>query len=134
MRSAKKIVFCCMFLFMVLIGNAGAQDLEYSVVTGNTYSCYFLTPLDIVSTSVTFGEKGGLTFSSFDGNGFYINLTNFFIGAYWTLNAKVGNISGDVVFLITGMTFDPFIVGTGVAIIEYSEPYILVFFGFRVTE
>lgn len=134
MRSAKKIVFCCMFLFVVLIGNTGAQDLESSVVTGNTYSCYFLTPLDVVSTNITFAEKGGLAFSGFEGNGFYINLTNFFVGAYWALNANVGNISGDVIFLITGMTFDPFIVGTGVVIIEYSEPYILVFFGSRIIE
>jgi hypothetical protein len=123
-----------MFLFVVLIGNTGAQDLESSVVTGNTYSCYFLTPLDVVSTNITFAEKGGLTFSGFEGNGFYINLTNFFVGAYWALNANVGNISGDVIFLINGMEFDPFIVGTGVVIIEYSEPYILVFFGSRIIE
>ena len=134
MKIAKKVIFCCILLIMVFVSNAGAKDLESNVVTGNTYACYFLTPLDIISNSITFGEKGGLTFSSFAGSGFYINITNFFVGGYWSLNAKLGNASGDIIFLITGVTFDPFIVGTGVAIIEYNEPYILGFFGFRVTE
>ena len=134
MRSAKKIIFCFMFLIMVFISNAGAQDFESNAVTGNTYACYFITPLDIVSNSITFDEKGGMSFLDFPGSGFYINVTDLFVGTYWSLNAKLGNASGDIVFLIAGVTSDPFIVGTGIAIIEYSEPYILGFFGFRVTE
>ncbi len=134
MKSAKKIIFCCMFMVMVFISNAGAQDFGSNVVTGNTYTCYFLTPLDIVTNNITFGERGGMTFSSFAGTGFYINITNFFAGSYLSLNAKLGNSSGDVIFLISGVTFDPFIVGTGLAIVEYSEPYIMGFFGFKLTE
>ena len=99
-----------MLLLIVFAGNAGAQEFKPCEISGNTYTCYFLTPLDIVSNNITFGEIGGMTFSSFAGNGFYVNITNLFLGAYWSLNASLGNTSGDIIFLLSGLEFDPFIV------------------------
>ncbi len=130
-NAMKKTIIILAVLF-TLCGTAEA--VQTSVVNGNTYTAYIISKLDIVSSTMEFNEKGGLLFSGYEGNGFYFTLTNFFVGVYWSLNQTIGTKTGDVIFLMVGNTFDPFIYGTGTMTIEYSDTYGMVFFGFRVVE
>ncbi len=130
----KSTVLGCLLMILVCTGTAAAQDFETSVVTGNTYTCYFLSRLDIFNTDIFFDEKGGMAFAKFEGNGFYFTLANLFVGIYWSLNAKIGTRTGDSVFVLTGSTIDPFVIGTGTLLFEYSDLYGLLYFGFRNVE
>jgi hypothetical protein len=134
MFRRNKILFCSLLLTILLIGSADAQPIEADVVNGNTYTCYFISPLDVVSTNITFEEKGGMVFSSFPGSGLYFTLTSLFTGSYWSLNTTIGNKSGDIIFLISGSSSDFFIAGTGIMIIEYRDIYFMVFFGTKLIE
>jgi len=131
MNKIKKIIFSSIVLLIVFFGKASAQEFESGVVSGKTFTCNFLNPLEIFSTDITFKENGWMSFSSFEGNGFYLTITNFIAGTYWSLDAKIGAKSGDVFFIISGISFDPFIMGTGFLIVEYSEIYFTTFFGLR---
>ena len=137
MSAAKKSLkgfFASLAVLLLCMGTASAQEFGAQVVTGNTYTCYFLSVPDIVASNVTFNEKGGMTLSSFPGNGFYFTLTNLFAGTYWSLDATIGSKKGDLLFYMIGTTFDPLIVGTGIMVIEYDEFYAMAFFGVRNTE
>lgn len=123
-----------LMLVLALPSRGMCAGVDTAVANGNTYTCYFLSSLDIVMTDISFGERGGMEFSSFDGNGFYFTLTNYFAGSYWSLNAKIGARTGDILFFLFGNTFDPFMYGTGIMVYEYSEIYGMVFFGFRSVE
>ena len=63
MKSARRIVLLSIALIVMWSGTAGAMPYETEIVTGNTYTCYFLSSLDIVSTNITFDEKGWMTFA-----------------------------------------------------------------------
>jgi hypothetical protein len=133
MNKKKRIALVLGILMMGLfIQQAYAQDeIGANAVTGQVYICFFFTPLDIFNGQVTFGENGGLTISSFGGYGFYLPLANAFTSAYWALNATVGQERGDLIMLMAGTSFDPFVAGTGAIILEYSAVYPLVFSGFK---
>ena len=137
----KKIMtftLCGMILLSGLcMGTARAENsIQPNVVTGNEYVCFFVTSLDIFSSQVAFSDTGGLTISSFGGYGFYISVTNLFTGAYISLNARIGTRTGDIVMLLVGSTFEPtpFIAGTGIILLEYSEVIPLVFSGFATEQ
>lgn len=134
MERIRKIVFSSIIFLIVFTGQASAQELESGVVSGKTFTCNFLSPLDTFSTDITFKENGWMSFSGFEGNGFYLTINNFIAGTYWSLDAKIGAKSGDVFFLISGISFDPFIIGAGFLVIEYSEVYFTTFFGLREAE
>ena len=73
MKSKKLIVFFCgMLILGGFIGTVSAQDVETNVVAGNTYGVFFITPLDVFSSDITFDENGTLTLSSFGGRGLVI--------------------------------------------------------------
>ena len=131
------IMLCGMLLVSGLfISTARAENsIGPNVVTGNEYVCFFVSTVDVFSSQVSFTETGGLTISSFGGYGFYINVTNIFTGAYISLNARIGTKTGDIIMLLVGSTFEPtpFIAGTGVILLEYSEIIPLVFSGFATT-
>lgn len=120
-------ICCC----MLCSKSADAQAVSSDVVTGNTYTCYLWTMPDVLGTDITFADKGGMNFSSYPGNGFYFNLFNVFAGSYLTLNATFGAAKGDLIFYLTGMEFDPFIVGIGFILYEYTDIYFMTFFGIR---
>ncbi len=130
------IKFFCTFglLFMLLVENVHADNYETHVVSGNVYTCYFITSIDVLSSDITFEEKSGMSFATFPGNGFYLNFINFFAGTYLTLDAKFGGRKGDLVFFMTGISFDPWIFGTGFIVFEYSKSYFMTFFGLRNLE
>jgi hypothetical protein len=136
-KKIMSIMLCAMLLVSGLfISTARAENsIGPNVVTGNEYVCFFVSAVDIFSSQVSFTETGGLTISSFGGYGFYITVTNLFTGAYISLNARIGTKTGDIIMLLVGSTFEPtpFIAGTGVILLEYSEIIPLVFSGFSTT-
>lgn len=135
--SIKKInVFFFAFFMLAWLAcfSSAVPAADAQVVTGNTYTCYILSPLDIVNTNITFKDKGGMELSSYSGNGFYFTLTQYFVGLYWSLDQTMGTAIGDIIFLFLGTTNDPFILGTGVLTIQYNEAYPMFFFGFREVE
>ena len=134
MAKLRAMMTICLLVGVLYAGNAAAQDVDASVVTGNTYTCYFLSTIDIFNTDITFDEKGAMLFSNFDGDGFYFTVANAFVGAYWALNAKIGARTDDALFLMIGSSFDPFVLGTGILIMDYSDVFFMVYFGFRNIE
>ncbi len=141
MRNKLKVLLVSGIALLVISGAAEAAPIETAVVNGNTYSCYILSTLDILGVNMEFEDRGGLVMSNFSttlstitGIGFYFTITNFFAASYWALDANIGQISGDTLFLFIGNTFDPFIVGVGILSVEYRSTHALTFFGFRVIE
>jgi len=135
MKLVKVLLYSCTLLIVLSYGQLRAQVIAPAVVNGNTYTCYFISQLDIFTTDITFDDKGMLQLSAYAGNGFYFTLTDLFMGIYWTLNQKLGsNPSGDYIFIITGSAKDPFISGTCLLIYEYKRAYFPVFFGFRAVD
>jgi hypothetical protein len=136
-KKIMSIMLCGMLLVSGLfISTARAENsIGTNVVTGNEYVCFFVSSVDIFSSQVSFTETGGLTISSFGGYGFYITVTNLFTGSYISLNARIGTKTGDIIMLLVGSTFEPtpFIAGTGVILLEYTEIIPLVFSGFAAT-
>jgi len=133
-KKLMTITLCSMLLMSGLcMGTARAENsIQPSVVTGNEYVCFFVTSLDIFSSQVAFSDTGGLTISSFGGYGLYFTVTNLFTSAYISLNARIGTRTGDIIMLLIGSSFEPtpFIAGTGVILLEYSEIIPVVFSGF----
>ena len=138
MNKKRMLIMLCSMLLVsgLFISTARAENsIGPNDVTGNEYVCFFVSSLDIFSSQVSFTQTGGLTISSFGGYGFYITVTNLFTGAYISLNARIGARTGDIIMLLVGSTFEPtpFIAGTGVILLEYSEIIPLVFSGFATT-
>jgi len=133
-KKIMTLTLCCMIIMGGLCAaTARAENsIGPNVVTGNSYVCFFVSTLDIFSSQVSFSETGGLTISSFGGYGFYVTVTNLFTSAYISLNARIGAKTGDIIILLVGSTFEPtpFIAGTGIILLEYSEIIPLVFSGF----
>jgi hypothetical protein len=136
MRSTKVIsILLLAFLVCTVSKNVQAQIIEPEVVNGNTYTCYFISSLDIFLTDIQFSDKGFIQLTSYKGNGFYLTLTDFFVGVYWSLKQQIGTkATGDYIFIMSGNTKDPFITGTCLLIYEYKEIFFSVFFGFRSIE
>ncbi|MCX8043775.1 MAG: hypothetical protein N3B18_06585 [Desulfobacterota bacterium] len=136
----KKSRFAILFvvIWFLLIGlcarNAQCQYITPAVVNGNTYTCYFVSSLDIFRTDIAFDEKGRMDFSTYQGDGFYFTLTTLFGGVYWSLNQTIGQRRGDFLFFLVGNTRDPFILGTCLILFEYQQPFFAVFFGFRAVQ
>jgi len=130
-------MLCGMLLVSGLfISTARAENsIGPNVVTGNEYVCFFVSSLDIFSSQVSFSDTGGLTISSFGGYGFYFTVTNLFTGGYVALNARIGTQTGDIIMLLAGTSFEPtpFIAGTGVILLEYTQIIPFVFSGFAST-
>lgn len=133
-RKIMTITLCCMFLAGgVFISTARAENsIGPNAVTGNQYVCFFVSSLDVFSSQVAFSDTGGLTISSFGGYGFYFTITNLFTGVYISLNATIGTQTGDIIMLLVGSTFEPtpFIAGTGIILLQYSEIIPMIFTGF----
>jgi hypothetical protein len=135
MKPGKAFLCSCALLLMLAPGQVRAQIIAPAVVNGNTYTCYFISQLDIFTTDIRFDEKGMMHLSAYAGNGFYFTLTDAFMGAYWILNQKIGpNPAGDYIFILLGRTRDPLISGTCLLIYEYKRVYFPVFFGFRAVD
>lgn len=135
MKIVKVFLYSTALLLLLSHGYSQAQIIQPAVVNGNTYTCYFISQLDIISTDITFDEKGMMKLSAYAGNGFYFTLTDLFMGIYWTLKQQIGqNPTGDYIFIMTGRTKDPFISGTCLMIYEYKQVYFSVFFGFRAVD
>ena len=137
MNRKKLIVLCCGLMMVALCaGTAQAQNrIGTSAVNGNTYVCFFVTPLAVLNSQVEFSEAAGFSIASFSGYGFYAAVGELFTGAYWALNARIGDATGDVIMLLVGSSFAqiPVIAGTGTVIVQYSQVVPLVFFGWNVT-
>lgn len=132
----KKSGFLLVLIVISLISPVSGQSAENraitpAVVNGNTYTCYFISSLDIFSTDIVFDEKGMMKLSAYPGNGFYFTLTTLFGGVYWSLNQTIGQRRGDFLFFPIGNTRDPFVVGTCLILFEYKEAFFAFFFGFR---
>lgn len=120
--------------FVLYSQNAECQPASAATVNGNTYTCYFISSLDIFRTDIVFNEKGRMDFSAFQGDGFYFTLTTLFGGVYWSLNQTIGQRRGDFLFFLVGNTRDPFIAGTCLILFEYQQPFFAFFFGFRAVK
>lgn len=132
MKTTYGIIGCSLLLAVVFAGDVKAQIIKPEVVNGNTYTCYFLSTLDIINSDIVFNGKGMMTLTAYAGNGFYVPILESFMGVYWSLNQQIGlNSKGDYLFIISGITADPFITGVGLIIYEYKKIYFTVFFGFR---
>lgn len=133
-KKLMTITLCSLLLISgVCMDTARAENsIQPSVVTGNEYVCFFVSSLDVFSSQVAFSETGGLTISSFGGYGFYFPVASLFTGVYISLNARIGTKTGDIIMLLIGSSFEPspFIAGTGVILLEYSEIIPVVFSGF----
>ena len=131
----KKIIFALIFSILIVglfMGNVNAKDnIETDVVTGNVYTCYFYTPLEVFNAQVTFGSNNALTVSSFSGFGFYLPLGDLFTVGYYASQASIGQQTGDIVMLLAGAGFDQFVGGTGTILLQYSEVYFVAFGGFQ---
>lgn len=128
MHVGKRILLAWL-LVIITASAAAAQVIEGQTVTGRTFACNFVTPLDFFDTQITFSERGDLVFSDFEGSGFYFTAANAFTGSYFTVNARIGSRTGDTLFLMTGLAFDSTIAGVGLLILEYSEIYTIAYFG-----
>ncbi len=133
MNIAIKILLI-IFLITIITCNAEAQEFESSVVYGNTYNCYIIVyPLGVINTHITFGAKMTLQFSEYPGDGYYMTIANLFMGSYLSLKQQIGPVDGsDFIFLMTGMSFDPFVTGVGFAVRDYTYIYAMMFFGVRL--
>jgi hypothetical protein len=134
---SKKIILITLALIILpgifFTGTGRAEDgIKPTVVTGQTYVCYFACSLDVFNPQVTFDPNGGLIFSNFNGYGFYFTVTSLFMGSYIVIDGKIGTKTGDIVMLLVGTSFEPtpFIAGTGIIIFEYSQIIPFVFTGF----
>lgn len=135
MKSVQKCILSLVVLLALSVTCAEAGRVDAATVVGNTYTCYLFSPLDIVSTDITFRPKGSLLFSAYEGNGFYFSLLNVFSVGYWSLKQRIGTKpQGDYLFLFSGALTDPFIWGAGIMVYEYKEIYAMTFFGFRDVE
>ena len=133
MNITNKILYYLIFSLLVLTCSVKAQEFESSVVVGNTYNCYIvLFPLDVINTHITFGAKGSLQFSEYPGDGYYTSVANFFMGSYLALDQQIGPFTSDLIFLMAGLSFDPFITGVGFTVREYTYVYATMFFGVRL--
>jgi uncharacterized membrane protein len=136
MMNRKKMFALCWGLIMVTLfaGAAQAQNqIGTNAVTGNTYVCFIVTPLAVLNTQIDFAAGASFSIESFPGYGFYAAGGELFTGAYWALNAKVGDATGDIIILLVGSSFAqiPVIAGTGTIIVQYSQVVPLVFFGWQ---
>jgi len=137
MTSRKNLIAVCCGIIMVAVfaGAVQAQNqIGVNAVNGNTYICFLVTPLAVLNSQVKFNEGGGLAIASFGGYGFYAAVGELFTGAYWALNARVGETTGDIILLLVGSSLAevPVIVGTGTVVVQYSQVFPLVFFGWQV--
>jgi len=138
MMNRKKLIAVCCGLVMVTLfaGAVQAQNqIGTNAVNGSTYVCFFVTPLAVVNSQVTFTEGAAFSIASFGGYGFYAAVGELFTGAYWASNARIGDTTGDIIILLVGSSFAqiPVIAGTGTVIVQYSQVVPLVFFGWNVT-
>jgi hypothetical protein len=138
MMSRKKLIalYCGLMMVALFAGAVQAQNqIGTNAVNGNTYVCFFVTPLAVLNSQVVFSEGAAFSISSFSGYGFYAAVGELFTGAYWALNARIGDTTGDVIMLLVGSSFAqiPVIAGTGTIIVQYSQVVPLVFFGWNVT-
>jgi hypothetical protein len=137
MNRKKTIALCCGLIMVTLfVGAVQAQDqIGTNAVTGNTYVCFMVTPLAVLNTEIEFAAGASFSIESFPGYGFYAAGGELFTGAYWALNAKVGDATGDIIILLVGSSFGqiPVIAGTGTIVVQYSQVVPLVFFGWQVT-
>jgi hypothetical protein len=137
MNRKKTIALCCALIMVTLfVGAVQAQDqIGTNAVTGNTYVCYFVSPLAVLNSAIEFKTGSSFEIESFSGYGFYSSVGELFTGAYWALNATVGDATGDIIVLLVGSSFAqiPVIAGTGTIIVQYSQVVPLVFFGWQVT-
>lgn len=130
-RFTPLVIVICAIVFVLCGRIAQCQPVFAATVNGNTYTCYFISTLDIFRTNVVFNEKGRMELSAYQGDGFYFTLTTLFGGVYWSLNQTIGQRRGDFLFFPVGNTRDPFIFGTCLIVFEYREVFFAVFFGFR---
>ena len=132
------IALCCMLLAGGLfVSTAHAENsISPNAVTGNQYVCFFFSSINIFNSQVAFSDTGSLTISSFGGYGYYFTASNLFTGAYISLNATIGTQTGDIIMLLVGSTFEPtpFIAGTGVILLDYTQIFPVVFTGFASTQ
>ncbi len=132
MKQITKTVVAISIVFMLMSAKAEAQEFQTCSVTGKTYMSFFITPmieLGVINSNLSFGESGVLLMSGFTGAGLYFGAGDFFAGAYYALKANIGGSEHDIIFALTGWLFDPFIIGTGVALIDYSMPLVVGFAG-----
>ncbi len=133
MKRLTGAVVAISLVFLLVSAKAEAQEFQACDVTGKTYVTFFITPmweLGVISSSMTFGQGGLLLMSGFTGAGFYFGAGDFFAGGYYAIKAKLGGREYDIVFALTGYAFDPFIIGAGVALVDYSVPLVVGFAGF----
>ena len=138
MMNRKKLIALCCGLMMVTLcaGAVQAQNqIGTNAVNGSTYVCFLVTPLAVLNSQVVFSEGAAFSIASFGGYGFYAAVGELFTGAYWALNARIGDSTGDIIILLVGSSFAqiPVIAGTGTVIVQYSQVVPLVFFGWQIT-
>jgi len=137
MNRKKTIALCCGLIMVTLFVEAvqAQNQIGTTAVNGNTYVCFFVSPLAVLNSAIEFKTGASFEIESFPGYGFYAAGGELFTGAYWALNAKVGDATGDIIILLVGSSFAqiPVIAGTGTIIVQYSQVVPLVFFGWQVT-
>lgn len=132
MKQFTKTVVALSIVFLLLSAKAESQEFQPSNVTGKTYMCFFVTPLPelgFINSNLFFDKTGVLFMSGFTGAGVYLGVDDFFAGAFYAIKARVGAREYDIIFALTGLAFDPILIGTGVALVDYSIPVVVGFAG-----
>ncbi len=131
-NSKINILLLCGILMSAL--SAGSVNAQVNVVTGRTYSIYFLSSANsdvddaspLVHMQVTFNINGSLSVLNKDGDGFYLAGPGAFAATYFIAGLRMGLRVRDVFTSLVGISSDPFIAGAGFFLLDYTEivPYI----------
>ena len=135
MYKNSAILFVSVALFSAgLLGTAHAQQDNETTnfLSGSSYNCFFFTTLDVFNSRISFGEPADLSFSRFGGAGYYIALLGSFASVYFSTDESLGQQTGDIFIAMSGVPFDPFIVGAGTVVLQYQQVAPMIFWGSRV--
>ena len=128
----KKVMIILFLAMMALTMPAGvsAEQIGSSAVYGNTYKCFFYSPVEVFNSELSFGDSVTMTLPRFtSGAGYCVVLGNSFAGVYNAVDESLDGKNVDIVISLVGVTRQPFIFGIGTIILNYSETYPLVFQG-----
>ena len=112
-------IILCVTSSVLTTKSAEARD-----VTDTRYKVFFLgAPPGCSATTMTFRADQVLTFDCIDGFGAYWTLLDSFAATFWSNTFYQGY---GALFSIVGIALDPFMVASGIAIIDGKVRFILL--------
>jgi hypothetical protein len=131
MRKTLAVLFISVTISCVTVSAAVSEELiKAEAVYGNTYKCFFYSPVEVFSSELIFGDSVSMSLPRFSsGAGYCVALGNSFAGVYNAVDESLDGKNVDIVITLLGVTRQPFIFGVGTIVLNYSETYPLVFQG-----